>query len=170
MSKSLFQCWQDMSELFWLSMGLKLSTVNRNWKVKWQLTFWRGAWDRLSDWWILGKNLQKIVQWTFSVCGFNPWNSVNVHRQTHRKCPEITCLALPLIGSLLKVGGFVRVSLLVPGRSSLVGPDVMYYHSVPASLYDSNYLKGTKKFSREVWYYVIQGQSIYTTRSIVPYI
>lgn len=73
---------------------------------------------------------------------------MNVHRQTHRKCPEITCLAL--IGLLLKVGGFVRLSLLVPGRSSLVGPDVMYYHSVPVSLYDSNYLKGTKKFSREV--------------------
>lgn len=55
-----------------------------------------------------------------------------------RKCTEITCPGLPLLGSLLKVGGFV-------GVSSLVGLDVICYHSVSVSLYDSNYLKGYLK-------------------------
>lgn len=41
-------------------------------------------------------------------------------------------------------------------------------HSLPVSLCDSNYLKGTYKFSTEVLYYVISGQSKYTTISIVP--
>lgn len=50
----------------------------------------------------------------------------------------------------------------------LVGPNVILYHSLPISLCDSNYLKDTYKFSTEVLYYVISGQSKYTTISIVP--
>lgn len=45
---------------------------------------------------------------------------------------------------------------------------MILYHSLPVSLCDSNYRKGTHKFSTEVLYYVISGQSKYTTISIVP--
>lgn len=45
---------------------------------------------------------------------------------------------------------------------------MILYHSLPVSLCDSNYRKGTHKFSTEVLYYVISGQSKYTIISIVP--
>lgn len=45
---------------------------------------------------------------------------------------------------------------------------MILYHSLPVSLCDSNYRKGTHKFSTEVLYYVISGQSKYKTISIVP--